>query len=441
VVSLRDGERDAVTSAACEAIVPSLQRLIGFRTDIATPLDPPRDEAALQEFVATELERCGAEVDLFEPDPAEVTTHPMYADGQTFDGRPVLWARLPGNGGGRSLLFNGHIDTVTAEPVEKWSVGPWSGDVVDGAVMGRGACDMKGGIACALALAMGVHRAGVELNGDLLFNFVPFEEVNGMGAVATVRRGYRADGAICSEPTDGLPAITSRGILGLEITVEGRTGIAEIAQPHHAEGGAVSAVDKLLAILRALERLSEEWKERPDKQHDLLTQPAILTTLIKGGTSWTSWPPSASATLNICYLPHEADEQGRGSHVEEEIAAAVEGVCSADDWLSDHRPRLRWLVDYPSGGVGADADIVSTIVAASRAVEVEPELRGFDCWADQVTLIREGGIPCVSLGPGSVRHAHAVDERVAISELERCIAVYAATALAWTSVGPAARPG
>src|SRR5690348_13336425 len=138
---------DAVFARAEADVVPILREMVGFNTTIAEHDDAPRDDAAHQQFVASYLRDLGAEVELFEPGVEEFREHPLYRPNQTFEGRPVLWARLAGTGGGRSLLFNGHYDTVVAEPLDEWTHGPWSGEVVDGRLYGRGSCDMKGGIA------------------------------------------------------------------------------------------------------------------------------------------------------------------------------------------------------------------------------------------------------------------------------------------------------
>jgi acetylornithine deacetylase len=425
---------DQVLDRAAAAVVPLLQRLVEFDTTIAEHDDPARDDRALQEFVAGHLRELGAEVELFEPSDDEIAGHPMYRPNQTFAGRPVLWARLAGRGGGRSLLFNGHYDTVVAAPLEEWTHSPWSGDVVDGRLYGRGSCDMKGGIAAALAVATALVAEGVRLPGDLLFNVVPFEEVNGMGTIASMLRGHRADAAVCCEPTELNTLIACRGILLGRLEVQGRSAHAEIRQPHHSLGGGVNAIDKLIELLLALRGLNADWRTRPDKQHPLLATPEVLTTVAGGGAFASNWPARAWAILNCCYLPGEADATGYGSRVAEEIEACLSAAAACDPWLRDHRPELSWLCDFPPGELGADHELVTTVDAiARRQVDESRHLVGFDTWADQMMLIKEGGIPAVCFGPGSIHNAHAVDEYVAIDELEACTRVYADLALTWTT--------
>ena len=110
-------------------------------------------------------------------------------------------ARFAGRGGGRSLLFNGHIDVVSAEPLDRWTSDPFRAEVRDGRLYGRGACDMKGGVGCMVLAAEVLSQLGVPLRGDLLVATNTDEESSGAGGMALVHHGVAADGAIVTEPT------------------------------------------------------------------------------------------------------------------------------------------------------------------------------------------------------------------------------------------------
>jgi acetylornithine deacetylase len=431
---------DAVLARAEAEVVPLLKAMVSLDTTIAEHDDPAKQERQHQELLAAYLRDIGAEVTLIEPAVAEFRDHPMYRPNQTFDGRPILWARIPGSGGGRSLLFNGHYDTVVADPIEDWTHGPWSGDVADGKLYGRGSCDMKGGIACALAVAAAFAAEGVKLPGDLLFNVAPFEEVNGMGTTATMLRGYRADAAVCCEPTELNTLIACRGILLGRLGVSGRSAHAETIQPHHSEGGGVNAIDKLIDVLLSIRRMNDDWRSRPDKQHWLLSTPYVLTTMAGGGAFASNWPAEAWAILNCCYVPGEADEAGYGSRVMREIEACVDVAAAGDGWLRDHRPAIEWLCDFPPEELDRNHELVRSANAIARRQGVaSSHLIGFDTWADQVMLMKEGGIPCVCFGPGSIGRAHAVDEFVPLDDLAACTRIYADLAATWTA-GTAVEP-
>src|SRR5207249_750990 len=130
-----------------DELVALASDLIAFDTTARAVGDPPREEAALQEYLAERLRAAGAEIDLWEPDAEALRGKPLVPPGLDFAGRPQLVALLRGNGAGRTLLFNGHIDVVSAEPLDRWTSDPFRAEVRDGNLYGRGACDMKGGIA------------------------------------------------------------------------------------------------------------------------------------------------------------------------------------------------------------------------------------------------------------------------------------------------------
>jgi acetylornithine deacetylase len=430
---IADELTDRIVDRAQREVLPLLREMLACDTTIREHDDPARGEVRHQEVVAAYLRDLGAEVEVFEPATAEFDGHPMFRPNQTFEGRPVIWARLAGTGAGRSLLFNGHYDTVVADPVEDWTHGPWAGEVVGDRLYGRGSCDMKGGIASALAMAHALVAEGVRLPGDLLFNVVPFEEVNGMGTIATMLRGYRADAAICCEPTELNTLIACRGILLGELSVRGRSAHAEIVQPHHSEGGGVNAIDKLIDVLLEIRKMNEDWRGRPDKRHWLLSTPYVLTTIVQGGAFASNWPAAATALLNCCYLPEEVDPDGYGARVKQQIEECVATAADLDSWLREERPRIEWLCDFPPQELGSDHPLVTALAeAAGRHGVSGHRLVGFDTWADQVMLMKEGGIPCVCYGPGSIQSAHAVDEYVPLADLTTCIRVYGDVALSWT---------
>lgn len=427
-----NGVLDEATAIARAEVVPLLRRMLSFDTSAGAHDDPPRAEAAHQEFVAGYLEELGAEVELFEPQPELFADHRMALPHQTFEARPVLWARIPGTAGGRTLLFNGHYDTVLPDPLDAWTHDPLGAAEVDAHVFGRGACDMKGGNACALAALSGLVRAGARLPGDVFVNLVPFEEVNGMGTTATMLSGRRADAAICCEPTELRPLAACRGVMALALSVVGRLAHAEIAQPHHSQGGGVSAIDALVHLLASIDKLNGTWRRRPDKQHALLSTPSLITSLIEGGSFWASWPATAKATFDVTYLPGDADDDGYGSRVRAEIERHVAAASQLDDWLAEHPPRLECLIDYPPIEIPVGHPLVDLVIRAAEVERDEPvTVGGFDSWADQVMLVKEGAIPTVLFGPGSILQAHTADEFVPVADLEACTAIYLRVAASW----------
>ena len=315
-------------------------------------------------------------------------------------------------------MLNGHVDVVDVEPRSAWSVDPFEAVVRDGHVWGRGACDMKGGVAAMVIAAESLAEAGVALAGDLVVNTVTDEESTGAGGLVTART-VAADAAVVPEPSGLAVWIACRGSLLPTITVEGRAGHAGIAPRHPDGGGPVNAIEKATYIIEALRRLREEWALRP--AHPYLSPPDVVPTMIKGGEWLVSYPARCRLDCHVEYLPDQADADGWGSDVEAEIEDWIAAVAAGDPWLRQHPPTVEWLVGgVPPAEVADDDPVVRALLEAERKLGRAPRLGGLDNWHDGATLIVEGGIPAVCYGPGDVHLAHTADERVPITDLVAC---------------------
>jgi acetylornithine deacetylase len=437
---------DELERRVCERIaareddlVALLQALIRFDTTTHVPGAPAREEAALQTFLAERLRRAGASVDVSEPDPGLVAGHQMIPPGFTFSGRPQLVARFAGTGGGRVLLLNGHVDVVDPGRFDAWDHPPFAGVVVDGTVRGRGACDMKGGVACMVFAAEVLAELGVRLAGDLLVNTVTDEESTGAGGLVSART-LTADGAIVPEPSglDVWPAC--RGSLLAIVTVEGRGGHAGLPPGDPDDGGAVNAIEKMAIVLEAIGRLREHWALR--YRHRYLSPPDCVPTIVRGGQWIVSYPASCELECHIEYLPAQADDGGWGSRVEREFVDWIEQAATADPWLAAHPPQIRWrLGGVPPAEVADDDPIVGVALEAARSIGRRAEIAGMDNWHDGAMLTIEGGIPAVCLGPGSLSHAHTSTEHVPIRDLIACAQALAVAALRYCGPTVMAAPG
>ena len=426
--------RQAVHAGYGRVIVPTAReiaaRLIAFDTTVDRPGDPPAAEAACQRYIGDLLTAAGFEVDTWEPAVDDLRAHPMYRPPQNWHDRPITVGRLAGSGGGRSLILNGHIDTVPAGDVSEWTSDPWKPEVRDGRLYGRGACDMKGGLACALHAALTHATSARRLAGDLIVEAVTDEEINGLGTVACLMRGYRADAAIVPEPTMLDMWRAFRGILVGRLHVDGRAGHVEVAQPHWMQGGGVNAISKATRILDVLRNLSDDWRTRPDKRHPLCSPGAIQPTMIHGGDFASTIPAGCEVSLNICYVPGEEDEAGMGGNVKREVEGYLERAARADPWLAEHPPRISWEVELPPAEIPETVSLVRELQETARERGAAGRARGLDTWDDTASLIL-AGIPAVSFGPGSDDQAHAVDEYVDLGQLERCSAVLTAFIERW----------
>lgn len=406
------------------------QELVRFDTAFMGPGTPARQEQGCQEWIAKFLSELGCEIDQWEPDPATLSDHPMYQPGLAWTGRPITVGILRGSGEGRSLILNGHIDTVSAEPIERWTHDPWSGDIEGDRLFGRGSCDMKGGIAAFLAVVEAAVRTGTRLSGDLILQFVTDEETTGMGTIAVIERGYRADACIVPEPSSFETWIAYRGILYGSIHVEGRPAHGEIPQPHWRAGGGVSAIDEMRHVMNGIDALNFEWRGRPDQVHPLLSTPSIVTTRISGGEFIASVPASCDVDLDVTYLPTNVDSQGYGSEVRREIETHVAAWVTGDPWLREHPPQVSWFQEYPAAEMNPADSFVQTVLRSAREEGVESRVGGFDSWADAASYSKIG-VPAACLGPGNAFRAHSIDEWVSIDELRRCSRILARLIANW----------
>jgi acetylornithine deacetylase len=430
---------DAIDAARADLIALASE-LIAFDTTARNPGDPPRQEAALQEHLASRLRNAGAEIDLFEPDAAAMAGRPLVPDGLDFDGRPQLIARRAGGGGGRSLVFNGHIDVVSGEPSNEWISGPFAPEVRDGKLYGRGACDMKGGVACMTFATVMLASLGVKLRGDLLVATNTDEESSGAGGSALVWRGLRADAGIVTEPTSFHVWIACRGSEYCVIRVPGKTGHAEVRQPDWRVGGAVNAIEKAGVVLDAIASLRREWSVRDGFDHPHLSRPDLLPTMARSGEWPVTYPASCDLTCAVMYLPVQADASGWGADVRREVDAWIAQAAARDDWLAEHPPTIEWW----SNGVmpmeiPESEEIVSVALGATSDIGAPGGLSGLDSWYDGATLTKLAGIPSIGYGPPGFDRdgasvAHTIDEFVPVDGLVSCAKGLAVAAMRYCGV-------
>jgi acetylornithine deacetylase len=430
-LALNEAERRVVDEIAerRDELVALASDLIAFDTTARHVGDPPRDERALQEYLAARLETAGATSELWEPAAADLVGRPLVPKGLDFEGRPQLVARFPGRGDGRSLLLNGHIDAVSSEPKEQWATEPNRAEVRDGNLYGRGACDMKGGIAAMVVAAEAAARFERGLAGELIVCTNTDEESSGAGGMALVAGGVRADAGIVPEPTGFDVWIACRGSSYAEIEVPGRPGHAETAQPHWREGGAVNAIEKAVVILEEIRRLREDWSSRAELRHPYLSPSDMVPTVIAGGEWPVTYPASCRLTCGVLYVPAQADAQGWGSAVEAEVAERLLAAAAADDWLAEHPPRIEWSAGVMPMEISPDEPIVTATLEAARDVGRPGGLAGLDSWYDGATFTLLGDTPAIAFGASGVGVAHTIDEYVPVDDLVACAQAIAVTAM------------
>ena len=428
---------DLVSAAADlrhEETVTLLQELV--RVPSVNPYFTGSDglsrEGDVQDVLGDRLMRLGAQIDRWEPDAGELTQYaggPGYYPDRDFRGRPNLAATLPGSGGGRSLLLLGHVDVVSAG--EGWTVDPFGGDRRNGTIYGRGTADMKAGLTAAVAALEVLRAAGIRLRGDAIFASVVDEEAGGMGTLALVDRGYRADGAIIPEPTDLHVAPLCRGIVWGRVTISGRAGHIEMPQPSWREGGAVDAIAQGRMVLDAIDRLNARWAVIPSKRHPLLPLPCqVKVSMLDAGEYPTAYASGMRITFDAQYLPAERDERGLGGHVKAELEHFFAELAAQDEWLREHPPRLEWLIDADCAETPGDHPLTQTVHAAARLADIESQVEGMSSHTDMGLLVN-AGMPTLNFGPGAPSVAHQPDEHVTERDLTQATVTLALALAEW----------
>jgi len=369
-------------------------------------------EHEAQAWLAARLHDEGLEIDHWQIPLADLLSAPDFPGVEA--PRTAAWGlvgRLPGRSGGRSLMFNGHVDVVPPGDLNAWSTrDPFSGRIRGEFVYGRGACDMKGGLVAAIFAVRALRRARVPLRGDVILACVQSEEDGGLGTFATLRRGWRADACVIAEPTslDIVPA--NGGALTFRLRVHGLAAHAS----RRTEG--VSAIEKLWPIFQALRSLE---RHRNTDVDPLMRRWDIAYPIEIGTVRAGDWPSS---------VPDSLVAEGRfGVMLDEPVGAArraledaVAEACAADPWLREHPVSVEWWGgQFASGRLRAeDRDLLERMRRAHAATcGRTPDVYGAPYGSDLRLLTGIGDIPTLQYGPGDVKLAHATDERVSIPDV------------------------
>lgn len=348
-------------------------------------------EAKIAAYIADWLQKAGASVELDEPRP----------------GRVSVIARVPGTGGGRSLLLNGHIDTVGVAGMKNAHTPRVEGDKL----FGRGSYDMKSGVAAAmLTLASAVH---LRLRGDVILTAVCDEEHASIGTEAALKR-VSADAAIVIEPTALDIVIAHKGFAWFTVETSG------VAAHGSRPDLGVDAIVAMGKVLNGLDRLNQILAQ--GARHRLLGPASIHASLVSGGQELSSYPENCKLSVERRTIPGESL-----SKIQDEIKSILDQELKLN-------PRFKGT--FTTGLVREPLEVPETepVVTTLRKAAViqlkrEPRFQGFSGWTD-AGLITAAGIPTVIFGSGGAG-AHAIDEWCNLGEVLACHEVLVATAAAF----------
>jgi acetylornithine deacetylase len=397
------------------------ERLVADLTALVRVRSITGSEEGVATWAAGALRDLGLAVETVSPDPLAVRADPDWP-GQEMDrtALPVVIGRA-GRPGGRRLILSGHLDVVPPGDPDTWTADPWGAEIRSDALYGRGACDMKGGVASILAAVRALGEAGdlERLDGELVVAFVPSEEDGGQGTLAAIRAGVTGDLAIITEPSNLDVVVAHAGAITFRLTVPGRAAHAS----QRREG--VSALDNLVTLSQALS--ADETRRNEAETDPLMTAlglpyPTIIG--IVGGGEWASTVldrVTADGRYGV-RLGQSAAE------AEAELRAAIDAACATDPFLRDHPATIEITGGrFGSARVPSDHPLPVGLAETVEAVTGRrPTLLGEPYGADMQMFVNVGDTPCVIFGPGDVRVAHSADEHVPIPEVVDCARVLVA---------------
>ncbi|CAM3814335.1 acetylornithine deacetylase [Aeromicrobium ponti] len=389
-----------------DELIQLLHKLISYKT----PAPPARNTEEAQQFIASFLKEKGFVIDKWD----------------VYPGDPNVVGVLNGTYSSqfKSLIINGHVDVAEVNEDEEWLSDPFVPTVQDGSVIGRGAADMKGGLAGALFAIQLLHEHGIRLPGDLTFQSVIGEEVGEAGTLECCKRGYKADFALVADTSD-LHIQGQGGVITGWITVKSKNTYHDATRKDMIHAGGklfgASAIEKMMKIMQALQELERNWavmKSYPGYPPGTNT---INPAVIEGGRHAAFIADECRLWITVHFYPNETHEQV-AKEIEEHIHLAAQG----DIWLRENPPIFEWggssMIEdrgeiFPSLEVDGSHPAIHTlmnvherIIKEKAVVDVSPTVTDGGWFGD-------AGIPAAIYGPGSLRHAHAVNEQVSIEQL------------------------
>jgi len=269
---------------ARKAVERALPETISFLQELVRAPSLLGNEEPAQALVEQRLQELGFDVRSVVPDEADLAEHPGSGVPLIpYEGRRCLVGTI-GGANGRSLLLNGHVDVVSEEPADRWTKPPYGAEIEDGRLYGRGACDMKGGIAAMLLGVEAALSAG-DLGGPLVYQSVIEEECGGNGALAACLAGPLADGVVIAEPTNGSIDLVAPGVIWARITLEGSSRHAS-----HADEGS-NPIEAAFAVTSALHELEASLNEKPESEFSGVERPYLLNVGALHAGDWPSMTP------------------------------------------------------------------------------------------------------------------------------------------------------
>lgn len=410
----------------CKWIDQNRDELITFLKKIIQIPSVTGNEGPIQDYLSGYLKDLGVGLDMFVPDLDELRKHPAYVkESQPYNGRPNIVAMIKGSGGGKSLLFNGHIDVIPEGAPENWEHKPWSGDVENGKLYGRGASDMKAGVAAFTMVIKAILASGVKLKGDLIAEYVMDEELTGNGTLACVMKGYKADAGICCETSSMKVQPGSIGRIWFEIKVKGKAAGIQ----RRFEG--VNAIDLGYIVTRIVSEFEAE--RLASISHplypDIKSSIPCMIGQFESGTYYSAFPDSCVLKGSMATVPGEDSNA-----VKDKFVAFVKRRAGEEHpWLKENPPELIYTGYFAEPSeIPTDSPIVKVLSGNFESLMgCPPDISGRQGAADIRFMNKYGNTPTVIFGPGLTEQMHANNEYVLVDDYINAAKILAATVIDW----------
>lgn len=429
MISMADKQAMARIAAAIDT---NFDKQVQFLAELVRFPSLRGREAPLQDWFARQMAARGYAVDRYTL--ADVPPHPKMAPMVECDPAgsvQVVATHRAKNPTGRSLILQGHIDVVPEGPADMWTHPPYAAVIRDGWMYGRGAHDMKSGVACMVYAMDAIRDAGFEPAADVYVETVTEEESTGNGALSTLLRGYRADAALVPEPTGHTITRSQTGTIWFRLRVRGIPVHVAVAQDgSNAIMSAYVLIQALYAHTRKLNEAARASAWYADIKDPIKFNPGI----IRGGDWASSTPAWCEVDCRIGLVPGTTPEEAMAG-----IEATVRAAAKGDGFLANNPPEIVWTGFQTDPYVlepGSEAEAVLAAAHASVHGGILPERR-----TTAVNDTRYYGlyfdIPGLCYGPKG-EGAHAFDERTSIEDLRKCTLTMATFIANWCGLDPRA---
>ncbi len=364
-----------------------------------------------QEIIISKFKELGLDIEVFEPDNNKLKKYKESSLGHNYKNRPnvVGSLKVKDNKNYKSVILNGHIDTMPFDNLDKWFSHPLDPIIIENKLYGRGSCDMKGGLAALILAVEVLIKLNCELKGDIIIESVVDEEGGGNGTLACVDQGYKADLAIVAEPTELKLMKAHMGWVFFKMDIEGKSlhsGLKWLG---------VNAIEKTIKVMDGLKELEKEWLL--EKRDSILPPPTINFGTINGGTAGSVVPGNCRLDFGIHFLPTDADENGLGSKVEREVIDRINLIANGDAWLKDHKPKLTKYQEGSPFEMKSKKSLLKIFSNNFKKVRKKESLiSGSEYGCDARLLQNYSKIPTLMFGPGSIKQAHGINEYIDLDQ-------------------------